>query len=76
MSIRDQGLGIPPETLPRLFDRFSRGEAAGDREGVGLGLSITKGIVEAHGGRIDVASLPGRGSTFAVTLPLGQPTAA
>ena len=70
ISVRDQGLGIPPEALPKLFDRFYRVERKTCRSsGLGLGLFITRTLVEAHGGRIWVESEPGRGSTFYVTLP-------
>jgi PAS domain S-box-containing protein len=71
VHVVDQGVGIPPEALPRLFDRFYRvRETAGHAQGLGLGLYISRRIVEAHGGRIAVESEPGRGSTFTVTLPL------
>ena len=66
-AVVDTGPGIPPEQLPRLFDRFW--QARSSRRGAGLGLAIAKGIVEAHGGRICVESTPGRGSTFSFTLP-------
>jgi signal transduction histidine kinase len=68
ISITDQGPGIAPEQLPRLFDRFWQAER-GQRGGAGLGLAIAKGIVEAHGGAIEVESEVGRGSTFSFTLP-------
>ena len=67
-EVADDGPGIPPENLDRIFDRFWQARK-GDRRGVGLGLAIAKGIVEAHGGRIEVRSTVGAGSTFAVTLP-------
>jgi signal transduction histidine kinase len=66
--VEDSGQGIPPEHLPRLFDWLW--QAQGTKEGAGLGLYITKGIVEAHGGRLWVESQPGQGSTFSFTLPL------
>ncbi len=66
--VRDTGPGIPVEEQPRVFDRFWQAQRA-DRKGAGLGLSICKGIVEAHGGRIRVESTPGRGSTFYFTVP-------
>lgn len=66
-EVADNGPGIPPENLDRLFDRFW--QARSDKRGVGLGLAIAKGIVDAHGGRIEVESRPGAGSTFAITLP-------
>ena len=73
-SVSDTGPGISPEELPHVFDRFWH---AGRRRGggAGLGLAIAKGLVEAHGGRIWVESLPGRGTTFSFSLPLaGQAT--
>jgi PAS domain S-box-containing protein len=75
VSVTDQGSGIPPERLDRVFDKFYR---AGDdlvkkTNGVGLGLYICKNIVERHGGRIWVESTPGEGSTFKFTLPQDGP---
>jgi K+-sensing histidine kinase KdpD len=64
----DTGVGIPADRLPHIFERFWQGQR-GDRNGVGLGLAITKAIVEAHGGKIEVESAPGQGSTFSVQLP-------
>lgn len=69
--VTDRGRGIPEADLPRLFDRFWRGTGARG-SGVGLGLAIAKGIVEALGGRIGVESEVGQGSTFFFTLPLDQ----
>ncbi|AKJ05997.1 Sensory box histidine kinase [Archangium gephyra] len=66
--VRDTGPGIPPETLPHVFERFWQGDRK-DRRGAGLGLSIARGLVEAHGGRIWVESELGRGSTFFFTVP-------
>jgi signal transduction histidine kinase len=68
--VADTGIGIPEERLPHVFDRFWQGEQS-DRRGVGLGLAITKAIVEAHGGSIEVQSTVGRGSVFTLHLPLG-----
>jgi len=69
LEIADSGIGIPPEDLPRIFDRFWRGAAArSDISGSGLGLSIAKWIVERHGGRIDAASAPGLGTRIGVCL--------
>jgi PAS domain S-box-containing protein len=67
--VSDTGPGIDPEHLPRLFERFWQARR-GDRAGLGLGLSIAKAIVDAHGGRIWAESTPGSGSTFSFTLPL------
>jgi signal transduction histidine kinase len=73
LSVRDTGIGIAAGDLPHIFERFWRADPArartGDRPGVGLGLAITKWIVEAHGGTITVQSRPGRGSVFTVRLP-------
>lgn len=72
ISVRDEGPGISAEHLPRIFDRFYRADAARDRAagGAGLGLAIAREIAEAHGGRIEVVSAPGAGSTFTLELPL------
>lgn len=76
VSVQDQGVGIPADALPRLFSRFFRVEGTAARvQGVGVGLYITRRIVEAHGGRITVASEPGRGSIFTVILPRSEPKA-
>ena len=73
ISIADTGHGIPAEHLPHVFDRFWQADRQG-RAGAGLGLSIVKGIVEAHGGRIDVASVVGEGTTFSFTIPWATPS--
>jgi len=76
VSVADRGVGIPPEALTHLFERFYRVRAtAGSVQGLGLGLYISQRIVEAHDGRIVVSSEPGHGSTFTVSLPR-QPAAA
>lgn len=73
-EVADTGIGIAPEDLPKLFQRFSQLEAgARMKSGTGLGLSISKAQVEAHGGRIGVRSVPGKGSTFWFRLPRGVP---
>ncbi len=66
-QVIDTGVGIPENHIPYIFDAFYR--VSRDTKGSGLGLSIAKTIVEAHGGRIWVASVPGEGSTFSLTLP-------
>src|SRR6266851_5019836 len=77
LSVADTGIGIAPGDLPHIFDRFWRADSArtrtGERPGAGLGLAICKWIAEAHGGRIEVVSRPGRGTTFTVTLPSDTP---
>jgi signal transduction histidine kinase len=71
IEVSDQGHGIPPEIRDRIFDPFFTTKPQG--EGTGLGLSISHGIVADHGGRIEVDSEPGRGTTFTVCLPLSPP---
>jgi PAS domain S-box-containing protein len=68
IEVVDEGPGIPREEVPHLFDRFWQARRE-NRAGAGLGLAIAAGIVEAHGGRIDVQSEPGAGSTFTIRLP-------
>lgn len=71
VTVRDTGTGIPPEMIPRLFEEFSQGGAASSQVGgSGLGLALTRDLVEWHDGRIEVSSTPGAGSTFSVVLPL------
>lgn len=70
ISIADQGIGIPENELPLIFDKYNRGTLGTQKEGTGLGLFIVKSIVEGHGGSIWVDSKPGKGSTFYFTLPL------
>ena len=74
VAIRDHGLGIAEDHLPFIFDRFYRAEDedAADVGGSGLGLYIVQALVRAHGGTIDVRSVPGQGSTFTLTLPVRQ----
>jgi signal transduction histidine kinase len=69
LTIRDRGHGISPDFLPRVFERFEREGTIASIGGLGLGLYITRQLVEAHGGRITVTSRPGDGSEFTVRLP-------
>lgn len=69
IEINDTGIGISPTHLPRIFDRFYRADLARSTEGTGLGLAIASQIVRLHGGKIEVQSSPGQGSTFKVFLP-------
>jgi signal transduction histidine kinase len=72
LVVKDAGIGMPADELPRIFDQFYQIERHGTsaRQGTGLGLSLTKGFVELHGGTIVVESQPGAGSTFMITLPI------
>lgn len=80
VSVRDTGLGIPPEALRKVFDMFAQVDRRTERAsgGLGLGLALVKGLVEAHGGTVAVESPgPGQGSTFSFTVPVvGEPIAA
>jgi two-component system sensor histidine kinase ChvG len=71
ITIKDRGPGISPANMPKIFDRFFTTDA--DKDGTGLGLAIVKTVIEAHGGTIRVASRPGEGATFTVSLPLPSP---
>ena len=75
VSVADEGSGVPPELLPRLFDKHASARDGGAAEGYGLGLAICKGLVEAHGGRIRAGSAgAGRGTTVTFTIPVaGEP---
>ncbi len=74
VSVSDQGEGIPPEFLDKIFERFFQIDGASTRRvgGSGLGLSISRGIIQAHGGRMWVESVQGQGSTFRFSLPLAN----
>ena len=69
LEVRDTGVGIPPDEIPRIWDRLFRGDRSRAERGLGLGLSFVKAIVEAHGGTVGVMSETGRGSTFTASLP-------
>jgi two-component system phosphate regulon sensor histidine kinase PhoR len=69
VSVTDTGVGIAPEDLPRIFERFYKSDRARASGGTGLGLAVVKHIVEAHGGTVSVESEPGRGSTFSFSIP-------
>ncbi len=74
LSVQDDGLGIAPEDLPKLFQKFSQlGKEMTVRRGTGLGLALCKQLVEMHQGTIGVHSAPGKGSTFTFTLPVYSP---
>ena len=79
LSVRDNGVGIEPDLLPRIFDLFAQSSRSLDRSqgGLGIGLTLVRKLVESHGGRISVASAgPGTGSEFTVHLPVSKPPAA
>ncbi|MCB9630578.1 MAG: ATP-binding protein [Sandaracinus sp.] len=69
IRVSDRGPGIAPELLPRIFTPFFTTKGAA---GTGLGLSVVRGVAEEHGGRIEVSSEPGEGTTFTITLPVGS----
>jgi two-component system NtrC family sensor kinase len=71
LAVSDNGEGIPPENLSKIFDPFFTTKS--DGKGVGLGLAVSYGIIQAHGGDIEVKSAVGQGTTFTVSLPAGQP---
>jgi two-component system, OmpR family, sensor kinase len=75
LEVSDTGPGISEDELPLIFERFYQAEASRAAGGAGLGLSIARQIAEAHGGRIEVESSPGGGSTFTLLLPKKLPAA-
>jgi signal transduction histidine kinase len=72
IKVSDTGVGIDPEELPKIFDKFYRikNQKTRDVAGTGLGLAIVKGVVESHNGTIDVESVPDKGTTFRILLPV------
>lgn len=70
LEVADTGVGIPADELPRIFDRFWRGQAAAQTSGSGIGLTIAAELTRAHGGTLTADSQPGRGTLFMLTLPL------
>jgi signal transduction histidine kinase len=73
LTVRDTGIGIAPEHLPLVWDRLYRADPARSPRGLGLGLSLVKAIVQAHGGHVSASSAIGGGSVFTVTLPTAPP---
>ena len=72
ITVQDTGAGIPAEDIPRIWERLYRGDKSRSQRGLGLGLSLVRAIVAAHGGRIDLQSTVGAGSTFTIHLPTRQ----
>jgi len=75
ITVRDTGIGIEADDLPRIWDRLYRADKSRSQRGLGLGLSLVKAFVEAHGGTATVSSQPGKGSVFTVTFPRKKPGA-
>jgi signal transduction histidine kinase len=73
LTVGDTGPGINRQDQSRVFERLFRGDGSAGRQGIGIGLAIVKGIVDAHGGTIEVGSRPERGTTFTVRLPISMP---
>jgi signal transduction histidine kinase len=69
VTVSDTGIGIPPDDLPRIWERLYRADRSRTERGLGLGLSLVKAYVQAHGGTVEATSQPGGGSTFTVRLP-------
>ena len=72
LTVKDSGMGISAEDLPRIWDRLYRGDKSRNEKGLGLGLSLVKAVVRAHHGSVEVASEVGRGSVFTVSLPMNR----
>ena len=75
IGVADSGIGIPPDELPHVWSRLYRGDKSRSTRGLGLGLSLVKAVVEAHGGRVSVTSQPGAGSRFEIHLPASPESA-
>ena len=75
ITVRDTGIGIDSDDLPRIWDRLYRADKSRSQRGLGLGLSLVKAFVDAHGGAATVSSQPGQGSLFTVTFPRKKPAA-
>src|SRR5207302_5509571 len=78
ISVEDNGIGIPRDVQGKVFDTFYQADSSASREygGAGLGLSIVKSYVEAHGGEVSLKSEPGKGSTFTLIVPIEPPGSA
>jgi signal transduction histidine kinase len=74
IEVADTGIGVAPEHLPRIWDRLYRADGTGPERGLGLGLSLVKAVVEAHGGRAEVSSVPRHGTTLTIVLPRANGT--
>jgi len=74
VTVEDQGIGIAPEAMPNIFNRFYHLEKSGNDlfGGLGLGLSIARQVIKQHGGMLELESTPGKGSTFTITLQAGK----
>ncbi len=70
IRVRDSGAGLAPDEIPRIWDRLYRGDQSRSERGLGLGLSLVRAVVQAHGGEVDVSSTLGAGSTFTIRFPL------
>ncbi len=73
LTVKDTGMGIPAEELPRIWERLYRGDKSRSQKGLGLGLCLVKAVVQAHGGQVEVSSHPGEGSVFTAVLPQSRP---
>ena len=69
ITIKDTGIGIPPEEIPKIWDRLYRVDKSRSQSGIGLGLSLVKAVVQAHKGHVEVSSKPREGSSFTVFIP-------